>query len=198
MRRIRLIDAEAKPVGSFDIENATAPAVVKFQGRHFALVAPPDNDPGTEPAVRTYRETDVVDLVGEEVEKAPVVGDQADELAEDEKGDAQLRDDGPTLVEYVAAGYSLANYPPRHYAAKPYTDDEKAEAQAIEDARKAAEADKDDPVLLSLDKATSRQQLRDIAAAQGVTIPDTVEDKVGPLRAFIKGELAKKKAEAQQ
>ena len=31
---------------------------------------------------------------------------------------AALRTDGPTLAEYVAAGYSAANYPPSGYAAK--------------------------------------------------------------------------------
>jgi hypothetical protein len=32
---------------------------------------------------------------------------------------APLRQDGPTLAEYVAAGYSAETYPPRGYAAKP-------------------------------------------------------------------------------
>ena len=30
-----------------------------------------------------------------------------------------LRLDGPTLAEFVAAGYSAENYPPEGYAAKP-------------------------------------------------------------------------------
>ncbi len=29
-----------------------------------------------------------------------------------------LRTDGPTLAEYVAAGYKAENYPPRGYASK--------------------------------------------------------------------------------
>ncbi len=31
----------------------------------------------------------------------------------------ELRQDGPTLEEFVAAGYAAENYPPKGYAAKP-------------------------------------------------------------------------------
>ena len=34
---------------------------------------------------------------------------------------AKLREDGPTLEEFVKAGYSAADYPPPGYAAKPVT-----------------------------------------------------------------------------
>lgn len=47
-------------------------------------------------------------------------------ILEDEAGD-WLRQDGPTVAEYVTAGYSAANYPPAGYASRS-TADEIAEA----------------------------------------------------------------------
>lgn len=45
----------------------------------------------------------------------------------------QLREDGPTVREYVAAGYNAENYPPPGYASKSTTD----EIQAAIDAQNA-------------------------------------------------------------
>jgi hypothetical protein len=42
--------------------------------------------------------------------------------------DAPLRTDGPTLAEYVAAGYKAENYPPTGFAVKPA-----ANASSLED-----------------------------------------------------------------
>jgi len=42
--------------------------------------------------------------------------------------DAPLRTDGPTLAEYIAAGYKAENYPPIGFAAKPA-----ANASSLED-----------------------------------------------------------------
>ncbi|RUW55604.1 hypothetical protein EOA32_00875 [Mesorhizobium sp. M1A.F.Ca.ET.072.01.1.1] len=46
-----------------------------------------------------------------------------------------LRDDGPTIAEYVAAGYPASKYPPQGYASKS-TDEEIAAAVAKETADK--------------------------------------------------------------
>lgn len=46
---------------------------------------------------------------------------------------AGLREDGPTIGEYVAAGYPAANYPPKGYASRS-TPEEIAEAVAREKA----------------------------------------------------------------
>ena len=35
-----------------------------------------------------------------------------------------LKDDGPTLAEYVAAGYKPSNYPPDGYKSKPFEEEE--------------------------------------------------------------------------
>lgn len=47
---------------------------------------------------------------------------------------ATLRDDGPTIAEFVAAGYPAANYPPRGYASKS-SEEEIAAAVAAEAAK---------------------------------------------------------------
>lgn len=52
-------------------------------------------------------------------------------------GDAEqpaLRDDGPTIAEFIAAGYPASNYPPKGYVSKS-TDDEIAAAIADEAAK---------------------------------------------------------------
>lgn len=54
-----------------------------------------------------------------------------------ETGAAVLRDDGPTIEEYVSAGYQAANYPPAGYASKSSTE---AIAAAIETQASAAAA----------------------------------------------------------
>lgn len=55
---------------------------------------------------------------------------------------SDLRDDGPTVAEYVAAGYMAANYPPRGFASRS-TPEEIAAAVAAaptEAAKKASPA----------------------------------------------------------
>lgn len=54
--------------------------------------------------------------------------------------DGQLRDDGPTLTEFVAAGYSALGYPPEGYAAKPLNDEEKAVVEKATAEKAAAES----------------------------------------------------------
>jgi hypothetical protein len=47
-----------------------------------------------------------------------------------------LRDDGPTVAEYVAAGYRASGYPPRGYASRSTT--EEIAAEIANQAKKAA------------------------------------------------------------
>jgi len=49
------------------------------------------------------------------------------------KGDA-LREDGPTIAEFISAGYPAANYPPHGYASRS-TPEEIADAVAAEKAK---------------------------------------------------------------
>lgn len=59
-------------------------------------------------------------------------------LATDDDGaDGQLLDDGPTVEEFVAAGYPAANYPPKGYASRS-TKEEIAAAIAAETEEPAA------------------------------------------------------------
>ncbi len=63
-------------------------------------------------------------------------------MPDDDKTSAaaqQLRQDGPTVAEYVKAGYSAKNYPPSGYASKS-TDEEIAAAVKAEDAAALAKA----------------------------------------------------------
>ncbi|MHA0333668.1 hypothetical protein [Sphingomonas aquatilis] len=48
-------------------------------------------------------------------------------LADDDEDSGELKTDGPTVGEYVAAGYPAKNYPPHGYASRS-TPDEIAEA----------------------------------------------------------------------
>lgn len=55
-------------------------------------------------------------------------------------GGADLRDDGPTVAEYVSAGYLASNYPPRGYASRSSSEEIEAaiKAQAEAEAAKAS------------------------------------------------------------
>jgi hypothetical protein len=50
----------------------------------------------------------------------------------------ELRDDGPTIAEYVAAGYKASNYPPQGYASRSTPEEI---AQAVESEKAAASPD---------------------------------------------------------
>lgn len=61
------------------------------------------------------------------------------------KTDEGLRDDGPTVAEYVAAGYLASNYPPQGYASR--SSPEEIEA-AIAAEKGSGEPDGDDVAAL--------------------------------------------------
>src|SRR5690606_37535223 len=84
----------------------------------------------------------------------------------------ELRDDGPTVAEYVAKGYLAVNYPPQGYASRSTQEEIDAaikaqqEAKGPEDAAKAGEALRADFAKLTV------AQLREKAAEMGVQIAD--------------------------
>lgn len=83
-------------------------------------------------------------LVGEAVKRQDIVNAAPDFNREKaSKGpdddDEQLKDNGPTVEEYVKAGYSAKNYPPQGFASKS-TDEEIAAAIKAEEDKAAADA----------------------------------------------------------
>ncbi|EHK56908.1 hypothetical protein [Allomesorhizobium alhagi] len=74
-----------------------------------------------------------------------------------------LRDDGPTIAEYVAAGYPASKYPPEGYASRS-TPEEIEAAVTAEDAAKALEAMRAD-----LTKMTNAQ-LHELADAEKIAV----------------------------
>jgi len=88
------------------------------------------------------------------------------------KGTNTLRDDGPTVAEYVSAGYLAANYPPEGYASRSTPEEIEAaimaqkDAGGDDDAAKAADA-----LRAELTKLTVAQ-LREKAAGMKVVIAD--------------------------
>ncbi|QOE32739.1 hypothetical protein CPT_Mano_006 [Achromobacter phage Mano] len=62
-------------------------------------------------------------------------------LATDKDAPTQLRTDGPTVAEYVAAGYLAKNYPPAGYEARSTPEEIQAAIDAEDQA--AADADQD-------------------------------------------------------
>lgn len=75
-----------------------------------------------EPAPDERLDTDPDGNVSDDHDTGVVVGDQTpadDAQTVDDSEEPTLWDDGPTLEEYVAAGYAEANYPPHGYAEKP-------------------------------------------------------------------------------
>lgn len=61
-------------------------------------------------------------------------------LSENVSEEEELRTNGPTLAEYVKAGYQPSNYPPQGYAAKPFEPAEMESLQAEWDKAKAEAA----------------------------------------------------------
>jgi hypothetical protein len=87
--------------------------------------------PGAEPGV-CYRLTDEFFGVISVATKVIVDGDfphitaayqRAGIAVEDGKQSTGLREDGPTVVEFVAAGYKASNYPPEGYASRSTTEE---------------------------------------------------------------------------
>jgi hypothetical protein len=76
-----------------------------------------------------------------------------------------LRDDGPTIAEFIAAGYSASNYPPQGYASKS-TVEEIAAAVADEAAKIAAAQPPQTPA-----PAPAAATLAQVATEGGATVP---------------------------
>ncbi len=82
-----------------------------------------------------FKELEKKGLVREASAAEVKAGDQHSIESDPSKAiDGDLRDDGPTVVEFVAAGYPAANYPPAGYASR----STKEEIEAAIEAQKAA------------------------------------------------------------
>ncbi len=80
---------------------------------------------------------------------------------------ASLKPNGPTLVEFVKAGYAIENYPPLDYAPIPYSQEQLAEAQEIIAARaEKAAAEKAEAI------AAAAKEAADKAEAEAKTVAD--------------------------
>lgn len=78
-------------------------------------------------------------------------------------GDDGLRLDGPTIAEFVAAGYKASSYPPEGYASRS-TDDEVAEARKLEQ-----EAPETDPLKMKV------PDLKDWLTGKGIEFDATAK-----------------------
>lgn len=87
-------------------------------------------------------------------------------------GGAGLRDDGPTVAEFVAKGYSASKYPPAGYTSRS-TAEEIDAAVAAEAAAQALEAKKAELAKMTV------EQLRELATAENVAVE--ADDKKGVL-----------------
>ncbi|RUU29759.1 hypothetical protein [Mesorhizobium sp. M6A.T.Ce.TU.016.01.1.1] len=103
-----------------------------------------------------------------------------------------LRDDGPTIAEYVAAGYPASNYPPEGYASRS-TPEEIADAvkaaKADEKAAKAA-AKKRDAILADL-AGLSDEDLAKVVDAEKIAVVD------GDSKEVVVGKIADARMAAQ-
>lgn len=81
-------------------------------------------------------------LVGEAVKRQDIVNAAPDfnreKASKGDDSEEQLKDNGPTVEEYVKAGYSAKNYPPQGFASKS-TDEEVAAAIKAEEDKAAAD-----------------------------------------------------------
>ncbi|RUU47415.1 hypothetical protein EOD08_06785 [Mesorhizobium sp. M6A.T.Ca.TU.002.02.2.1] len=102
---------------------------------------------------------------GVDISKAKNKGDVIAAL----KGDVALRDDGPTVAEYVAAGYFASNYPPEGYSSRS-SSAEIAEAVKAEETAKAA-AKMRDAILADLGKL-SDEDLAKVIEAEKIPVDD--------------------------
>lgn len=99
-----------------------------------------------------------------------------------------LRDDGPTIAEFVAAGYSPSNYPPKGYASR-------STPEEIEEALNAAKAEVDakvrDAMLADLG-ALSDEDLAKVVEAEKIAVvagdtKDAILGKIADARIAAQG-----------
>lgn len=108
--------------------------------------------------------------MAEGLKKAGLIGDP--DGKEKSPAGTELRDDGPTVAEHVAAGYLAVNYPPQGYASRSTQEEIAAAIEAQKDpggdndAAKAAEVIRTDFAKLTV------AQLREKAAESKVQIAD--------------------------
>lgn len=95
------------------------------------------------------------------------------------KGKDALRDDGPTVAEFVKAGYLASNYPPEGYAAR----------STPEEIAVAIDAEEPDTTKSELKKLTN-DQLRDLAKAEQIDV-ESDDNKAGLVDKIIAGRAAR-------
>lgn len=95
------------------------------------------------------------------------------------KGKTGLRDDGPTIAEFVSAGYAASAYPPKGYASRSTPEEIAAAVKAEEEAKAKAEAEKAaQDTAAELAKQTVAQ-LKEIAATEKVELAaDDAKDAI--------------------
>ncbi|MER9471084.1 hypothetical protein [Mesorhizobium sp. M0520] len=138
--------------------------------------------------------------MAEGLQKAGLIGEP--DTAKTTKDD--LRDDGPTVTEYVTAGYSASQYPPHGYASRSTAEEiveaakaEAAKAKADEKAAKAAakaegeKAKMRDAILADLMKL-SDEDLAKVVEAEKIAVDesdskDVVLGKVADARMAAQG-----------
>ncbi len=118
------------------------------------------------------------------------------------KGGTALKTDGPTVAEYVAAGYLASNYPPAGYASRSTAEEiaaaveaEKAGGGAGDDdaAKKKAEQDRIDTENAMKAELTAMTvaQLRDLAKAEDVALASDDNRKDEIVAKIVAARLAK-------
>ena len=138
--------------------------------------------PGAEPGV-CYRLTDEFFGVISTATKVIVDGDfphitaayqRAGIAVEDGKQSAGLREDGPTVVEFIAAGYKASNYPPEGYASR-------STAEEIAEALKGEQSEPEtDPLKMKV------PELKEWLTARGITFDATAKKE--DLQALVPAE----------
>jgi hypothetical protein len=108
------------------------------------------------------------DAVPEAIFGDLVLGGYVEEAGTKRKAQEALREDGPTIAEYVAAGYLASQYPPVGYASKS-TPEEIAAAIEVGKGGKAGDAEAWQAMRDDLMKQTVAQ-LHDIAKAEEIDL----------------------------
>ncbi len=122
-----------------------------------------------------YVAATAADLKADDDRKA-ALAETAARRARRKSGSGALREDGPTVAEFVARGYLASNYPPEGYASRS-SDEEIAEAVAAE----AAKAE--------LEKLTNKQ-LQELAKQEDIAVEGD-DNKATLVSKILAGRAAK-------
>lgn len=115
-------------------------------------------------------------------------------------GGAELRDDGPTVAEYVSAGYLASNYPPEGYASRSAPEEIEAaiKAQVEAEAAKAAAEEQGKKEVEEAARADlagkTNAQLHEILRAEEIPF-ETNANKAALIDAVVDGRAAKAAAQ---